>query len=182
MKYTSNFNPKLLDKEVFELIKEEQETIGYYNLPFQSTEDIKNYAKTVKQKHIVTIGIGGSSLGSFAIYDFLKRSNHYEKKLHFFESTDPIDINSRIEKMDLEDTLFIIISKSGTTIETISVFKYLCSKVKIDKNNCLVITENDSKLQVFADANEIKTFEIPKDVGGRFSVFSNVGLVPLAII
>lgn len=182
MQYTSNFNPKLLDKEIFELIKKEQDTIGYYNLPFQTTEEIKQYAKNVKQKYIAVIGIGGSSLGTFAIYDFLKRSNHYEKSLHFFESTDPIDINSRIEKLDLKDTLFIVISKSGTTIETVSIFKYLSSKTTIDKNNCLIITEHDSKLNTFAKANEMQTFEIPKDVGGRFSVFSNVGLVPLAII
>ncbi|MBD3841637.1 MAG: glucose-6-phosphate isomerase [Campylobacterales bacterium] len=182
MQYRSNFNPKLLDKEIFEFIKNEQETIGYYNLPFQSTEEVKHYAKGVKQKHVAVIGIGGSSLGTFAIYDFLKRSNNYKKTLHFFESTDPIDINSRIENLDLEDTLFIVISKSGTTIETVSIFKYLCSKTKIDKSNCVIITEHDSKLNSFAKSNEMKTFEIPKDVGGRFSVFSNVGLVPLAII
>lgn len=182
MQYRSNFNPKLLDKEIFEFIKNEQETIGYYNLPFQSTEEVKHYAKGVKQKHVAVIGIGGSSLGTFAIYDFLKRSNNYKKTLHFFESTDPIDINSRIENLDLKDTLFIVISKSGTTIETVSIFKYLCSKTKIDKSNCVIITEHDSKLNSFAKSNEMKTFEIPKDVGGRFSVFSNVGLVPLAII
>lgn len=182
MNYNANFNPRISDSEVFEAIKREKETIGYYNLPFQDTSSVKEYAKTVKQSNIAVIGIGGSTLGTYAIYSFLIRSRHFEKKLHFFESTDPIDINSRIEKLDLEDTLFIVISKSGTTIETISVFKYLCSKVNIDKDNCLVITEFDSKLNDFAVANEIKTFEVPKNVGGRFSVFSNVGLVPLAII
>lgn len=182
MNYISNFNPRISDEEAFELIKEEQETIGYYHLPFQDTTAIKEYAKTVKQKHIAVIGIGGSTLGTYAIYSFLTRSHNYDKKLHFFESTDPIDINSRIECLDLEDTLFIIISKSGTTIETISTFKYLCSQTPIDKNNSLVITEFDSKLNAFAQTNDIKTFDIPKDVGGRFSVFSTVGLVPLAII
>lgn len=182
MQYTSNFNPKLLDSEVFELIKAEQDEIGYYHLPFQKTEEIKKYAKSIKYKHIAIIGIGGSSLGTYAIYDFLRRSNDYSKRLHFFESTDPIDINTRIGCMNLDDTLFVVISKSGTTIETISIFKYLCSKVKIDHNNCVVITEHDSKLNKFAKANKMKTFDIPKDVGGRFSVFSTVGLVPLAII
>ncbi|WP_072681774.1 glucose-6-phosphate isomerase [Arcobacter sp. LA11] len=182
MEYNSNFNPRLSDTEIFEILKEEKRTIGYYDLPFQDTTSIKKYAKTVKQKHIAIIGIGGSTLGTFAIYNFLIRSNNYDKKLHFFESTDPIDINSRIEKLDLNNTLFIIVSKSGTTIETISVFKYLYSKTKIDKSNCITITETDSKLNTFAKANEMKSFEIPKNVGGRFSVFSNVGLVPLAII
>jgi len=182
MNYNANFSPRVSDNEIFEAIKKEKQDIGYYNLPFQNTEKIKEYAKTVKQKNIAVIGIGGSTLGTYAIYSFLTRTHNLEKELFFFESTDPIDINSRIEKFDLEDTLFIVISKSGTTIETISVFKYLCSKVTIDKNNCLVITETDSKLNDFAIANKMKTFEVPKNVGGRFSVFSNVGLVPLAIV
>ncbi|WP_298750454.1 glucose-6-phosphate isomerase [uncultured Arcobacter sp.] len=182
MNYSANFNPRVSDAEIFESIKKEKQDIGYYNLPFQDTTEIKEYAQTVKQKDIAIIGIGGSTLGTYAIYSFLTRTHNFDKKLHFFESTDPIDINTRLDRLDLKDTLFIVISKSGTTIETISVFKYLYSKVKIDKENCLVITENDSKLNDFAVANEIKTFEVPKNVGGRFSVFSTVGLVPLAIV
>jgi len=182
MNYNANLNPRITDEQIFEKITEEQESIGYYNLPFQNTTQIKEYAKTVKQKDIAIIGIGGSTLGTFAIYDFLRRSNSYDKELHFFESTDPIDLKTRIDCLELENTLFIVISKSGTTIETISIFKYLNTQTKIDKNNCIVITENDSKLNSYAKKNDIKTFEVPKDVGGRFSVFSAVGLVPLAII
>ena len=182
MNYSANFSPRVSDSEIFESIKKEKQDIGYYNLPFQDTTLIKEYAQTVKQKDIAIIGIGGSTLGTFAIYSFLTRTHNFDKKLYFFESTDPIDINTRLERLDLDNTLFIVISKSGTTIETISVFKYLYSKVKIDKNNCLIITETDSKLNDFAQSNDIKTFEIPKNVGGRFSVFSTVGLVPLAIV
>ncbi|MGB9801953.1 MAG: glucose-6-phosphate isomerase, partial [Arcobacter sp.] len=144
MNYSANFSPRVSDSEIFESIKKEKQDIGYYNLPFQDTTLIKEYAKTVKQKDIAIIGIGGSTLGTFAIYSFLTRTHNFDKKLYFFESTDPIDINTRLERLDLENTLFIVISKSGTTIETISVFKYLYSKVKIDKNNCLIITETDS--------------------------------------
>lgn len=182
MKYSNNFNPKISEQELFEGIKKEQDTIGYYRLPFADTSKIKEYAASVSQKYIAVIGIGGSSLGTFAIYDFLRRTNDFDKELIFFESTDPIDINSRIKSIDLNDTLFIIISKSGNTVETISIFKYLSTKVTIDSKNCLAITEFDSKLQEFATANRLKSFEVPKDVGGRFSVFSAVGLVPLAII
>ncbi|RXJ79623.1 glucose-6-phosphate isomerase [Arcobacter sp. F2176] len=182
MNYSANFSPRVSDSEIFESIKKEKQDIGYYNLPFQDTTLIKEYAQTVKQKDIAIIGIGGSTLGTFAIYSFLTRTHNFDKKLYFFESTDPIDINTRLERLDLDNTLFIVISKSGTTIETISVFKYLYSKVKIDKDNCLIITETDSKLNDFAQSNDIKTFEIPKNVGGRFSVFSTVGLVPLSIV
>lgn len=182
MQYSHNFNPTISDENVFEEIVKETEHIGYYNLISQNTSPFKEYAKTVKQKNIVVIGIGGSTLGTYAIYKFLKHSKILTKQLYFLETTDPIDIKSKVEAIDLNDTLFIVISKSGTTIETISIFKYINSLVKCDKNNTLVITENDSKLNTYAIANDIRTFEIPKDVGGRFSVFSAVGLLPLAIV
>ena len=181
MYYKKNFYQIRSNQEIFEKIVEEREDIGYYKLPYQNTTHIKEFAKTVKQKHIVIIGIGGSSLGTYAIHKFLQHKEN-DKKLHFLESTDPVDINYRIGKIDLEDALFIIISKSGTTIETISIFKYLHSKININTSNCIAITENDSKLNNYALKKSIKTFEIPKDVGGRFSVFSVVGLVPLAIM
>lgn len=182
MNYQNNFNPSISDTNIFNEIKKEKESIGYYNLVHQDTSSFKEYAKTVKQTNIVVIGIGGSTLGTYAIYKFLKHSKPLSKKLFFLETTDPIDILSKISKIDLEDTLFVVISKSGTTIETVSIFKYIHSLVKCDKNNTLVITENDSKLNEYAQKNDIKTFEIPKNVGGRFSVFSAVGLLPLAIV
>ncbi|QFR43644.1 glucose-6-phosphate isomerase [Sulfurimonas sp. CVO] len=182
MKYQHNFNPTISDEDIFSEIVKEKEYIGYYNLVFQDTLEYKEYAKSVKQKNIVVIGIGGSTLGTYAIYKFLKYSKNLTKKLYFLETTDPIDIKSKLENIDLNDTLFIVISKSGTTIETISIFKYINSLITCDRDNTLVITENDSKLNEYAKANKIKSFEIPKNVGGRFSVFSAVGLVPLAIV
>ena len=182
MNYKHNFNPTIADEDLFQEIEKEKEYIGYYNLVSQDTTAFKEYAKTVKQKNIVVIGIGGSTLGTYAIYKFLKHSRNLSKKLYFLETTDPIDIKAKLEAVDLEDTLFIVISKSGTTVETVSIFKYIHSLVNIDKNNTLIITEFDSKLNSYAKTNEMKTFEIPKDVGGRFSVFSAVGLLPLAIV
>ena len=181
MNYKKNFYEIKSNENIFEQIVEEKKNIGYYKLPYQDTSDIKNFAKTVKQKHIVVIGIGGSSLGTYAIHNFLRHKQN-DKKLHFLESTDPLDIKKRVSKIDLSDALFIIISKSGSTIETISVFKYLHSLTTIDKSNCVCVTEDDSKLNSYAKTNQMKTFTIPKDVGGRFSVFSSVGLLPLAIL
>jgi glucose-6-phosphate isomerase len=182
MNYKDNFNPTVSDTDVFVEILKEKEAIGYYNLPLQDTTAFKEYAKGVKQKNIVVIGIGGSTLGTYAIYKFLKHSRKLERKLFFLETTDPIDIQSKIENIDLDDTLFVVISKSGTTLETIAIFKYINSLVKCDHENTVVVTESDSKLKTYADANSIVSFEIPKNVGGRFSVFSAVGLLPLAIV
>ena len=182
MKYTKNFYEIKSNDIIFKALKDELNSVGYYSLPEQNIQKILDFTETVKQKDIAIIGIGGSTLGTYAIHKFLKISKTSDKKLHFFESTDPRDVQSRIEKLDLNDTMFLVISKSGTTIETISIFKYLSSLVVIDKDNCVIISESDSKLTSFAKINEIRTFDIPKNVGGRFSVFSNVGLVPLSII
>lgn len=175
----------LSDKQIFNEIKKERETIGYYSLPFVDTTELKIKLDNLNfsQKQIAIIGIGGSTLGTYAIYNFMKYNKQYnkslKKELFFFESTDPVNLNGTISQINLEDTLFIVISKSGTTIETISIFKYLMSITKIDKSNLLIITEDDSKLNTFAKKNEINSFDIPKNVGGRFSVLSNVGLIPL---
>ena len=175
----------LSDKEIFAEIKKEREIIGYYSLPYVDTTVLKTRLDDLNfpQKQIAIIGIGGSTLGTYAIYNFMKYNKQHnkclKKELFFFESTDPVNLNGTLAQLNLSDTLFIVISKSGTTIETISIFKYLMSIVKIDKSNLLVITEDDSKLNTFARANDINSFDIPKNVGGRFSVLSNVGLVPL---
>jgi len=184
MKYQDNFNPTMSNNHVFKEIVEEKESgaIGYYDLVHQDITAFQEYAKEVKQKNIVVIGIGGSTLGTYAIYKFLKHSKKLEKQLFFLETTDPIDIKSKLELCNLEDTLFIVISKSGTTVETISIFKYINSLIQCDKNNTVVITENDSKLHRYAEIHGMKSFDVPKNVGGRFSVFCAVGLVPLAIV
>ena len=144
MKYQKSFYQIKSNEEIFEKIKKEKETIGYYNLPFQDTKEIKKFAENVKQKHIVVVGIGGSSLGTFAIHHFLIDKEN-DKKLHFLESTDPIDLQRRIKKIDLENALFIVISKSGTTIETISILKYLSSKAIFFILLCKSIGSVDSK-------------------------------------
>lgn len=175
----------LSDEDLFSEIKKERESIGYYSLPYADTNDVKKRLDELNftQKQIAIIGIGGSTLGTYAIYNFLKynkqKNKSLKKELFFFESTDPINLNGTINQLNLDDTLFIVISKSGTTIETISIFKYLSSLKNMDSSNLLVITEDDSKLNSFAQANNLNSFEIPKNVGGRFSVLSNVGLIPL---
>jgi glucose-6-phosphate isomerase len=182
MQYSKNFYQIKSNTEIFERLKVERKDIGYYNLPYQNTTDIKKYAQSITKKHIVVLGIGGSSLGARAIYEFLLPSNNYHKDLLFLETVDPLKINHCLKRVDLNDAQFVVISKSGNTIETISIFKYLNSLVEIDRNNCTIVSEADSALAKFADDNQIKFFDLAKDVGGRFSVFSVAGLVPLAMV
>lgn len=182
MEYSKNFYQIKSNSEIFERLKAEREEIGYYDLPYQDTSVIKDYAKTIDKKHIIVLGIGGSSLGARAIYEFLLPSNNYVKDLLFIETIDPLKINHCLKKVDLNDAQFVVISKSGNTIETISIFKYLNSLVEINNSNCTIISENSSALTKFANDNNIKAFDLAENVGGRFSVFSVVGLVPLAIV
>ncbi len=181
MDYRKNFYQIRSNEFIMTKLKQERESIGYYKLPFEDTSKIKEFAKSVNKSTIVVIGIGGSSLGASSIYDFLKTKKDL-KSLIFLETTDPIDINSKLNSLDLDNTLFIAISKSGTTVETISILKYLSTNIDFNKDNLVVISEEGTPLMEFAKDKKLVTFEVPKNVGGRFSVFSVVGLVPLACI
>jgi glucose-6-phosphate isomerase len=182
MQYYKNFYQIKSNAEIFERIKIEREVVGYYDLPYQDTIEIKSYAATITKKHIVVVGIGGSSLGARAIYEFLLPSNTYDKDLLFLETIDPLKVNYSLKKINLNDTHFVIISKSGNTLETISLFKYLNSLIEINNTNCTIVSESKSDLTAFANDNKIKAFDLAKNIGGRFSVFSAVGLVPLAMV
>jgi len=182
MEYDKNFYQIKSNNEIFDRIKAERETIGYYALPYQDTSEISSYANKVKQKHIIVLGIGGSSLGARAIYEFLLPSKHYDKELLFLETVDPLKINHCLKRVDINNAHFVVISKSGNTIESISLFKYINSLIEINRHNCTIVSEADSALTRFASQRQIKVFELADNVGGRFSVFSVVGLVPLAMV
>jgi len=162
---------------------------GYYELPYDNglIQAIKSYAQSdflQKVSDIVVIGIGGSSLGTKAIYSALKNVQSL-KRMHFFENSDPLDIQTRLQTLQKQNALFIVVSKSGTTIETISIFKTLCEQLAIDfekdSKHIVTISEKESKLTRFANEYGIQSFYIDQNVGGRFSVLSAVGLVPLAL-
>lgn len=182
MEYNKNFYQIHSNDDIFQRIKEERSEIGYYDLPYQDTRDIKAYAQTVTQQNIVVLGIGGSSLGVRAIYEFLLSANKYSKKLFFLETIDPLEINRCLAKFELNNAHFVVISKSGNTVETISIFKYLSNLVEMNGKNCTIISEAKTKLTQYAHDNNIKAFELAENIGGRFSIFSVVGLVPLAMV
>jgi len=182
MKYERNFYEIKSNDEILNNLTEELEKIGYYSLHEQDISHILSYAKKVDKDYIYVIGIGGSSLGTKAIYTFLRTTQIFPKKLFFLDTIDPLRINYLLNLGDLNNSQFIVISKSGGTIEPISILKYLDSKIKISKGNCSVIAGKNTELWKFASSKNLYKFLIPDNVGGRFSVFSPVGLLPLAII
>jgi len=179
MQYYKNYKILLDEENLFKKILAEKEKIGYYSLSFNDLTYLKELEK-FEYSEICLIGIGGSSLGVEAIYKFLKYKKNL-KKLTIFDTTDPIDLESKLSVLS-NNPLFLLISKSGSTIETIAIFKYISSKINLDKNNLIIISEINSPLYNYAKEKKISFFEIPKNVGGRFSVFSNVGLVPLYLV
>ena len=182
MKYEKNYYSIRSNETIFQKLQEEVESVGYYHLPFAETVDIQAFAKANSKTNIVVLGIGGSSLGTRAIYEFLQHKQHFEKKLFFLESTDPVDIRSQFETIDLEDALFLVISKSGTTVETISILKYLCMHVALTSTNTAIVSSRGSVLHDYAKKQALPFFSLAENVGGRFSVFSVVGLLPLALV
>ena len=170
-----------LIKNIFTEIKKEREFIGYYDLPLTDITYLSRLDK-YKQKHIVVIGIGGSSLGTKAVNTFLSYKNKTDRVLHFLETTDPLTLKASLSKIDLDDSLFIVISKSGGTIETISVFKYILSLKPLNDKDFIFVTDIDSPLYKLGYKKGIETFYIAKNVGGRFSILSSVGLIPLYLM
>ena len=180
------------DDGLFERIQLETKKIGYYNLPEQNLDYLDIYLKKLDARQtletitdVVVVGIGGSSLGTKAIYNFLEPLNNLMRRLHFLDSTDPIAIRNCCQKLNLDTSHFLIISKSGTTIETIAIYKYLLG---ITANHAqkeppfTFITDKGSALEAHAEEINALVVNIPENVGGRFSVLSSVGIVPLALV
>jgi len=169
-------------KRLISKIDKERTHIGYYKLPQQNIDSILELtdAYDASIETIVVLGIGGSSLGAKAIYEFLKPMAQLKRELIFFESTDPLNIMNQLNHIDMKKTHFLVISKSGGTVETISIFKYIFASNQ-NSESYTFITDRGSNLEKFAKDIDAKVLYLPDNVGGRFSVLSVVGLFPLAL-
>ena len=182
-------------KSLYDALLEESESgnVGYLSLPeINDAQNINSFCKEYDFqtiKNVAVIGIGGSSLGTKAINSLLSHTkNRNDKNLLFFENVDPLEIERNLKNLKLEETFFIVISKSGGTIETTSHLKYLLhhfglgfDSLQFREHFCL-ITDKGSPLDKFGEDLSLKRFYIPLNVGGRFSVLSAVGLLPLCIL
>ena len=161
------------------------------NLPFDKTilKKSKKLLKKIKRpKIIIIVGIGGSNLGTIAVYEALKGkcANEFEdKKIYYADTTDANSINkinniikSKLKKQ--EKVLINAISKSGGTAETLANFAVLKQTLKkLDKeykNHIVITTVKNSSFYLNAKKEGFHTLTIHKNVGGRYSVFSAVGI------
>ncbi|SMP85951.1 glucose-6-phosphate isomerase [Epsilonproteobacteria bacterium SCGC AD-308-O04] len=177
-------------QHAFEVLKDEMtsDKVGYYKLPTLSLEHLQTLKEidTSSFEQIVVIGIGGSTLGTKAIDSILSLNTPDAKEMIFFENSDPLTISRNLSKIDKDKACFFIISKSGGTIETTSIFKTIINHFKLDldgedNGRVFAITDHGSPLSRFAKHHKLQEFNIPDNVGGRFSVLSAVGVVPLAM-
>ena len=123
--------------------------------------------------------MGGSILGSKAIHSFLK--NKIKKKIIFFDNLDQEHLLKVKKENNLKKTLFLIISKSGNTSETIinsSIFQNFLKK----KNTIVISEDKDNALRNFAKNNNITFIRHNQNIGGRYSVFSDVGMLPVYLM
>jgi len=186
---TENDN-KTIIQNAFNRLKEERDSkrIGYYTLPRDSISDINRIEEMNFDdiKQVVVMGIGGSSLGTKAIESILQPYTKNAKEMLFLENSDPITLLETMDRIDKDRAIFFIISKSGSTIETTSTLKTLIKHFDIDldgedNQKLFVITDKNSVLSNFAKYHKLNEFNIPDNVGGRFSVLSAVGIVPLTV-
>ncbi len=175
--------------------------LGWLNLPTEITEehlqDIENAAKQLQSRCeiVVVIGIGGSYLGAKAVIEALSNSFEHLRTRHdapivlFAGQNIGEDYLYELQEL-LADRQFgiVVISKSGTTTEPAIAFRLLKEQLekqvgKEEAGNRIVAVTDAARgaLRKLADTEGYKTFVIADNVGGRFSVLSPVGLLPIAI-
>ena len=141
-------------------------------------------ATTKKYKSMIIVGIGGSYLGTEAVYHALKSCQENDKKLYFASNIDPDKVNGILSEVDLESTLVAIVSKSGGTLEITSqeaLLRKRYSEANVDeKTHFILVTGKGSPMD--NPSNFLEIFYVWDYIGGRYSVSSMVGAVPLAFI
>lgn len=198
---------KMQDMQMMNFVtgcKSEERLVGHtairaQNLPKEASDAAKNASKesaielkklekfisqTTKYKHMVVCGIGGSYLGALAISKALKGLHSTERTLHFASNIDPDKIASILEEIDLEKTIVAVISKSGGTMEIkaqeIMLRHHFESKGLNTKEHFIMVTGKGSPMDNPLVYKEI--FYMWDFIGGRYSVSSMVGAVPIAFM
>ena len=177
-----NKNKKKLSlkfEKIFSEIKKDlanNGTLSVLNKKYKFNFDFKDLKKFKKFRSIAIIGMGGSILGSEAIYGFLKKK--IKKKVYFFNNINEEQITNFKKKEKINNVLYVIVSKSGNTIETLSN-AFLLKILRKDAKNIIIISERGNN-SLFNLAKKLNIFyvEHKKKIGGRYSVLSEVGIIP----
>lgn len=165
--------------------------LGWVNLKLdvQELEKIKVAASRIRKQSdvLIVIGIGGSYLGSKAVIDALSHTFNPKNVIFAGNNMSSDYLNDLLDYIKDKDVSLNVISKSGTTIEPALTFKvlreYIEEKYGEDKAKDRIFVTTDKEkgvLKKLADEKGYETFVVPDDIGGRYSVFTAVGLLPIA--
>ena len=166
-------NNKIIKKDFLNLLKHQPQVFETLKPTYKYSYSKKAISKYKKFSNIRVIGMGGSILGTEAIYDFLKKK--IKKKITFVNN-----LNSNADYFqDKNINLNLIISKSGNTLETIANANTL---IKSKESNIVITEKKDSYLTNLASQLKAEIFEHKNYVGGRYSVLSEVGMLPAELM
>jgi transaldolase/glucose-6-phosphate isomerase len=166
--------------------------LGWLNsldLMLSNTEMLISFAAEIKEagfKHVVVLGMGGSSLCPDVCRATFGSAPGFPQLL-VLDSTNPTSVIRIEQQLDLASTLFIVASKSGGTTETNMFYQYFYDRVDTVKANAgenfIAVTDANTKMEGIAKEKKFrKIFINPEDIGGRYSALSYFGLVPMALI
>ena len=176
-----------------ELMSRRGKDIDFYDVPLATTV-IKTVTTEVTRLRsladdLLVLGIGGSSLGGQAIHSALCGTADRSFRVHFVDNIDPDTLSSLLERLDPAKTATAVISKSGTTVETLALllivrrwFRVSLGKGEMRSRMTAVTGTEDSLLRELCQAEGIRVFEIPTHVAGRYSALTAVGLLPAAFV
>ena len=157
-------------------VNSSNKTLHVLNSKFKFNFKINELKKFRKFKTIAIIGMGGSILGTEAIYNFLNKK--IKKRVFFFNDLNEKKIKNFKKKENFEKVLFLIISKSGNTVETLSnTFSF--DIIKKNAKNIILISEKKNN-SLFSLSQKFNLFYVEHKsyIGGRYSVLSEVGIIP----
>ena len=173
-KYFKKFN------KVFEQLKKDfknnKKTINVLDKKYDFKFKLQNLNKFKKFKKIAIVGMGGSILGTEAIHNFLYKK--INKNIYFFDNIDEEQLLRFKKKNKISSTLFIIVSKSGNTIETLSNLFSLNILKKNSKNIIIISEKKDNSLYNLSNKLNLFFIEHSENIGGRYSVLSETGIIP----
>jgi transaldolase / glucose-6-phosphate isomerase len=151
----------------------------------EELDDLRAFARECREAgltHVLLLGMGGSSLAP----EVFRRSfgrNDEALELHVLDSTDPAAVREAEQAVDLDRTLFVVSSKSGGTVETLSHFKHFWERTGQQGDRFIAITDPGSPLDELATGNGFRrVFRADPEIGGRYSALSHFGMVPAALM
>ncbi len=178
IKLKKNFSKKFnkIFNEIKHDVKNSNKTLNVLDKNFKFSFKIEDLKKFKKFKKVAIIGMGGSILGAEAIHNFFQHK--IKKKFYFFNNLDEEKISKFKKVENLSKILFLVISKSGNTIETLSN-TFSLNIIKKNSKNILLISEKKNNLLFSLSKRfNLSYIEHKSYIGGRYSVLSEVGLIP----